>query len=205
MPLFETSSGLAVKTKQIGKTKLRSILCRSPEMDNLVRVECAKLIDDWKQKAFAYDGLIYMMLAEEPDGVVPLYIGKAETLGKKGGNLSANIKGIKTNTSNFARWGDNYKYHIGDLSAAVLPGHDPKKATPKYKSWAGSLFKENPTDTPVLKRQVFFWTKAWSPNDTGPEVGLEPTKLAFLEYLLIGWASSTFGASLLNREGRNRV
>ena len=44
-------------------------------MDNLIRVECAKLIDDWKQKAFAYDGLIYMMLKEEPEGVVPLYIG----------------------------------------------------------------------------------------------------------------------------------
>ena len=76
VPLFETSSGLAVKTKQIGKTKLRNILCRSPEMDTLIRAECAKLIDDWKQKAFAYDGLIYMMLVEEPEGVVPLYIGK---------------------------------------------------------------------------------------------------------------------------------
>ncbi len=79
--MFETSSSLAVKTKQIGKTKLRNILCRSPEMDNLIRVECAKLIDDWKQKTFAYDGLIYMMLAEEPEGFVPLYIGKAETVG----------------------------------------------------------------------------------------------------------------------------
>ena len=80
--MFETSSDLAVKTKQIGKTKLRSILCRSPEITNFVRVECAKLIDDWKQKAFAYDGLIYMMLVEKPEGVVPLYIGKAETIGK---------------------------------------------------------------------------------------------------------------------------
>jgi len=50
-------------------------------MDALIRAECAKLIDDWKQKTFAYDGLIYMMLAEEPEGVVPLYIGKAETIG----------------------------------------------------------------------------------------------------------------------------
>ena len=45
-------------------------------MDTLIRAECAKLIEDWKQKAFEYDGLIYMMLAEEPEGVVPLYIGK---------------------------------------------------------------------------------------------------------------------------------
>ncbi len=81
VPLFEASSGLAVKTKQIGKPTPRSILCRSPEMDMLIRAECTKLIDDWKQKAFAYDGLIYMMLVEEPEGVVPLYIGKAETLG----------------------------------------------------------------------------------------------------------------------------
>ena len=79
VPLFETSSDLAVKTKQIGKTTVRSILCRSPEMDTLIRTECAKLIDDWKQKAFAYDGLIYMMLLEEPEGVVPLYIALATT------------------------------------------------------------------------------------------------------------------------------
>ena len=78
--MFETLSGLAVKTKQIGKPTPRGILCRSPEMDNLIWVECAKLIDDWKQKAFAYDGLIYMMLLEEPEGVTPLYIGNAETL-----------------------------------------------------------------------------------------------------------------------------
>jgi len=80
VPLFETSFSLAFKIKQIGKPTLRSFLCRSPGMDNLVQTECAKLIEDWKQKAFAYDGLIYMMLVEEPQGVVPLYIGKAETL-----------------------------------------------------------------------------------------------------------------------------
>ena len=56
-------------------------------MDNLVQTECAKLIDDWKQKAFAYDGLIYMMLVEEPEVVVPLYIGKTETLGKGEGRI----------------------------------------------------------------------------------------------------------------------
>lgn len=74
VPLFETSSGLAVKTKQIGKPTPRRILCRSSEMDTLIRTECAKLIEDWKQKAFAYDGLIYMMLVEEPEGVTPLYM-----------------------------------------------------------------------------------------------------------------------------------
>lgn len=205
VPLFATLPGLAVKTKQIGKPKLRNILCRSPEMDNLVRAECTKLIEDWKQKSFAYDGLIYMMLAEEPEGVVPLYIGKAETLGKGDGNLSANIKGIETSTRNFARWGDNYAYHIGDLSAVAIPGHDSKKANPKYKAWAASLFDKYPTVAPVLKRQVFFWAKAWSSKDHGPWADFGPTRLTFLEYLLIGLASSAFGDVLLNREGRNRV
>ena len=36
VPLFETPSGLAVKTKQIGNPTLRSILCRSSEMDNFI-------------------------------------------------------------------------------------------------------------------------------------------------------------------------
>jgi len=39
VPLFETSSSLAVKTKQIGKPTLRIILCRNPEMDALIRAE----------------------------------------------------------------------------------------------------------------------------------------------------------------------
>ena len=33
---------------------------------------------------------------------------------------------------------------------------------------------------------------------------MNPTKLTFLEYLLIGVASAAFGTQLLNTEGRNR-
>jgi len=33
---------------------------------------------------------------------------------------------------------------------------------------------------------------------------MSPTRLTFLEYLLIGVASSVFGDRLLNAEGRNR-
>jgi hypothetical protein len=100
--------------------------------------------------------------------------------------------------------GDNYKYHIGDLSAAVLLGHDPKEIKYKYIDWAGSLFEKHATDAPVLKRKVFFWTKAWSSKNLGPWIEFGPTRLTFLEYLLIGVASSAFGDVLLNREGRNR-
>ena len=203
VPLFATND-LKVKTKVIGRDKTRSILCRSPEMEALIRSECTKLVVDWKQKAFTYDGLIYMMLLEEAGNLIPLYIGKAETIGKGAGNLSANIKNIETDTSKFARWGDNYAYHIGDLSAVVIPGHDPKKANPKYKDWANRLFREFPTEEPELKSQVYFWCKAWSGKNTGPWVEFGPTRLTFLEYVLIGLASSAFGERLLNREGRNR-
>ena len=70
-PLFQNLPALTVKTKDIGELKLRRILCRTPEMDTLIRAECAKLIDDWKQKAFAYDGLIikwWMVWVKEKRG-----------------------------------------------------------------------------------------------------------------------------------------
>jgi hypothetical protein len=111
------------------------------------------------------------MAAEEAGHVVPLYIGKTETLGKGDGNLSANIKGIDKDTSKFTRWGDNNAY---------------------------------PSAAPVLQRPVYFWSKAWSSGEVGVLEELGPTKLTFLEYQIIGVASSAFGESLLNREGQNR-
>jgi hypothetical protein len=116
----------------------------------------------------------------------------------------AEIKGIERDASKFARWGDNYAYHIGDLSAAVLPGHDPKHIEPKYRMWASTLFKSYPSETPVLRRPVYFWAKAWSCDEVGPWADFGATRLPFLEYLLIGLASSAFGDFLLNREGHNR-
>jgi hypothetical protein len=174
-------------------------------MESLVRRECTKLIDDWRSKAHFFDGMLYLMGVDEPNGVVPLYIGKAETLGKGNGNLSANIRGIERDTSKFARWGDNYAYHIGDLSAVVLPGHDPKHITRKYTAWADELFVDYPAENPRLKRPVYFWAKAWSRNEMGVWEEFGPTRLTFLEYLLIGVASSAFGGVLLNREGQNRT
>jgi len=48
----------------------------------------------------------------------------------------------------FARWGYNYAYHFGDLSAAALPGHIAAKAMPKYRKWAQALFESAPTSSP---------------------------------------------------------
>jgi hypothetical protein len=73
------------------------------------------------------------MLRRGSDGsLVPLYIGKAESFGKGHGNLSANLCNLHTSKNKFARWGDNYAYHIGDLSAPVLTGHPVEKRNPKY-------------------------------------------------------------------------
>ena len=84
---------------------------------------------------------------------VPLYIGKTETFGKGDRNLSANVRNLKSDRSKFARWGDNYAYHIGDLSSCVLPDHSETKRTAKYQAWADTLFVPG---TLRLKRPVYF-------------------------------------------------
>ena len=136
--------------------------------------------------------------------VTPLYIGKTETFGRGGGNLSANIRSLARDRAKFARWGDNYAYHIGDLSAVVLPGHPASKANPKYQDWAEALFEDFPGEAPRLRQPVYFWTRAWSSRETGIWTEFGPTRLSFLEYLMIGVASSAFPDKLLNREGRHR-
>ena len=137
--------------------------------------------------------------------LIPLYIGKAETIGRGDANLSANLRNLRTSKDKFARWGDNYAYHIGDLSAAVLTCHPAEKRSPKYSEWALKIFKSAPTERPQLAFDVYFWAKAWKSSDVGIWPNLSPTRLAFLEYLLIGVASTVFSGALLNYEGRNRI
>ena len=173
-------------------------------MEALMRQEAKKVIDDHKAGTGLYDGIIYMMHTRGSDGgIVPRYIGKAETIGKTSGVLSANLMRLASDTSKFGRWGDNYAYHIGDLSSIVLPGHAPMVQTEKYRSWATALFEGINTDRPRLRQPVFFWVKAWRKNDVGIWTEFGPTRLSFLEYLLIGIASSIF-PELLNREGQSR-
>ena len=144
------------------------------------------------------------MFYKDSDRVTPLYIGKTESIGKGNRNLSANIKKLQSDKSKFARWGDNYAYHIGDLSAVVLPDHDKLKHTKKYSDWANRLFVSVPDQQPRLKKDVHFWAKAWNGSDVGIWKEYGATKLTFLEYLLIGVASSAFPDVLLNVEGQNR-
>jgi hypothetical protein len=175
-------------------------------MEALMRQEAEKVVSDHKAATGIYDGIIYVMHTRGPDGgVVPRYIGKSETVGKASGVLSANLMRLATDTSKFGRWGDNYAYHIGDLSAIVLRGHDVTVQTEKYRSWAIALFEGTKTDRPRLHQPVFFWVRAWKRADVGIWTEFGPTRLSFLEYLLIGIASSIFPRELLNREGHNRA
>ena len=208
VPLFDCDGALRVSIKTVGRALQRPVLRRSSEMEKLVISQTDLLVQDWEQQSFAYDGLIYMMFRKEKNVagknvVVPLYIGKTETIGRRG-DLSANIRNLARDKSKFARWGDNYAYHIGDLSAVVLPGHAPQKQTDKYKSWAEALFRESPAAAPRLRKPVYFWTTAWKPTSVGIWEEFGETRLTFLEYLLIGVASAAFPDSQLNREGQNR-
>jgi len=139
------------------------------------------------------------MMAE----LFPVISARLKRFGKTSGVLSANLMRLATDTSKFGRWGDNYAYHIGDLSSVVLPGHDERVQTQKYRSWATALFEGINTDRPRLRLPVFFWVKAWREDDVGIWTEFGPTRLSFLEYLLIGIASSIF-PQLLNREGHSR-
>jgi hypothetical protein len=207
VPLFDADTDLNVSTHEVGKTRKRQLLRRSEKMERMVIEATTTLVLDWEQEDHQFDGLIYLMHYRNQDGdIVPLYIGKTETIGKSNGNLSVNIKNLASDKGKFARWGDGDQYHIGDLSSVVLT-HPNKKLNPKYSDWANALFVENPDSGmihPKLKRQVYFWTIPWANSEAGPWEDFGPTNLTFLEYLLIGVASSAYPNAVLNREGQNR-
>lgn len=205
VPLFDCDERQQVRTRTIGASRQRTVLCRHPKMDALILNETTKLVADWSANTRNFDGIIYMMFLQNADGsIVPLYIGRAETIGRGDGNLSANMLKLDRDKSRFARWGDNHRYHIGELSAAALPGYPVEKVNPKYVRWADALFEDAPTQNPTLRQEVNFWAKAWKPSDVSIWAEMSPTRLTFLEYLLIGVASSLFGSVLLNSEGTNR-
>lgn len=204
VPLFASDEAGVVAHRMIGRgSSIRPALMRSPSMEALLLAETRKLVDDWQAGTHRYDGLIYFMGWRAEDEFIPLYIGKTETFGKGAGNLSANIKRLERDRSKFARWGDNYAYHVGDLSACVLPGHAEKKRSTKYQSWAATMFEVVPSVMPRLRRPVHFWATAWDHSQAGIWEELGPTSLAFLEYMLIGVASR-ITPNLLNREGQAR-
>ena len=205
VPLFECDKDHFVQTKEVGKSRPRKVLRRSGAMEALMRREAKKIVDDHKSATRLYDGIIYIMHTRATDGtIVPRYIGKSETVGKTSGILSVNLSRLESDTSKFGRWGDNYAYHIGDLSSVVLPGREIDVKPLKYRLWAEALFETTNSERPRLLQPVLLWLRAWRKDDIGVWKEFGPTRLSFLEYLLIGLASALFPAEILNREGHNR-
>jgi len=205
VPLFECVEHYFVQTKGVGKSRPRKGLRRSAAMEALMRREAKTVVDDHKNNTGRYDGIIYIMHTRATDGIIiPRYIGKSETVGKTSGVLSVNLSRLETDTSKFGRWGDNYAYHIGDLSSVVLPGHEIDVKPLKYQFWAEALFETTNSERPRLRQPVYLWVKAWRKDDIGVWKEFGQTRLSFLEYLLIGLASSLFPGEILNREGHNR-
>lgn len=195
IPLFETDLNSVVQYKHYGKNG-RRILKRSERMDDRIRSEGQKVLDDWESTDKEYDGLIYLMYWLDNNEVVPLYVGKAGKYGKDSERLSTNLEGLhRESTGKFARWGDGHDYHIGDLSAIVFD-HD-KKQKLKYEYWANRLFEDG---TRKLCQQTYHWTKAWSIEDVGLYHDFE-VSLGHLEYLLIGMSADLYPNRLLNNEG----
>lgn len=201
VPLFAIEDGY-VKTMPYGRDG-RLVLSRSDEMDAKMRKLGRALVTAHESGQVEHSGILYMMFMHEEDAIIPLYIGKAEIYGKGDKNLSANISDLVSGNGKFGRWGYNYAYHIGDLSAVTLPGHAEAKRTIKYESWKNSLFDVG--DGKVKpKNEIRFWACLWGPDRQSVWKEYGATRLAFEEYLLIGVASDVFPDRLLNREGRNR-
>jgi len=200
VPLFDADEAGVVATFGYGRNN-RPMLRRSPAMRAKIIGTVQAVLSAPASKC---EGIFYMMHRIDPEGrVVPLYIGKAGRHGRLGAAVSANLANIERDEGKFARWGYNYAYHLGDLSAALLPGHAGRK--PKYAKWAKALFECCPSSTPVMRFDVRFWCTAWGPEAIGIWREFNPCPLAFAEYLLIGVAGVLFPNDLLNEEGVNRV
>lgn len=201
VPLFAADKAGVVETFGYGRNS-RPMLRRSPAMRAKIISTVNTVLSSPPGK---YEGILYMMQRVAPEErVVPLYVGKAARHGRFGAAVSANLENIERDEGKFARWGYNYAYHLGDLSAALLPGHSVM-GPPKYARWAKALFRCSPSSTPVLRFDVRFWCTAWGPEAIGIWREFSPCPLAFAEYLLIGVAGVLFPDDLLNEEGVNRV
>lgn len=87
-------------------------------MEDRLREEGRKVINDWSTTDDTYDGVIYLMYWLKDDDVVPLYVGKAGKYGRDGESLSANLEDLRgTSTRKFARWGGR----------ALLPYRKPER------------------------------------------------------------------------------
>lgn len=195
VPVFNTKPD---GTPQICQKGGRSVLVHTKEMDDLFAEEIKTLknrLDDPECR-----GLIYIMYCLEDTGAFdPVYVGIAEKLGKSG-KLSGPLMRPQ---GPYSRFGYDKAGHIGGISHALF---DPNSKN--YSRWPERLF-ELPVkeQKPVLKRQLYVWTKAW--NSTDPvTIGsncFPSCSLGFLEALLIFVLDTLYPERLLNSKGMDRM
>lgn len=201
VPLFDTDENLEVNTRSYGNNS-RPVLKRHSRMEEMIRTEGQKVVDDYSARGGTYEGLIYIMYTLEDEEVIPYYIGKCGKHKRNSDELNSNLENISTNDLKLARWGYGRYYHLGNLSAAVLDYDslsrvDRTGVSGKFERWAKILFEPG---TKHLKKPVYLSVKAWSTDDVGPYVDIHPY-LAELEYQLIGFAYELYPETLLNTEG----
>lgn len=153
---------------------------RNQQMERFYR----GLICDTRDSAEAC-GIIYCMYWIRAEQIVPLYFGKAERYGNKGG-VSDNL----TKPSFFGRWGYSKYYHMGDLSIGLCGGR-------KYQNWVERLF-DSSTDL-RLRSETFFGAMVWTHNDQC-SCG-ECANVAALEECLIRHARRFWPDDNLNQKG----
>jgi hypothetical protein len=142
-------------------------------------------------------GLLYVMHWRRPNGIVPLYIGKAERRGVTN-ELSANLRDIARNHGAFGRWGYGLAYHVGDLSHVLFGGPGYKPPERKYRRWAEALFASHAP--PRLREPVHVAIVSWRAGMRGPS-GLVGS-VAAVEKELIALAGAEGPDDLLNTDGR---
>lgn len=190
--LFEHDANLAIHPKICGG---RHVLMRTESVDSYLKEKAVTLREDFEKKEYKYDGILYMMFRKENEAIIPLYIGKSEKIGKRGG-LSSLLKG----ESPKPRWDDGPDYHVGGLSTCVCKGYPPQKVKKHYQPWAKALFTETPSAAPVLKQELYLWIGLWETKKVGLWKEFGATSLCFQETLLINLAHALFERYLLNTE-----
>jgi hypothetical protein len=187
-PLFRTDADLVVRTENDGRD-LRPVLCRHPRME--------RAMTDLVEQGLAdphWDGILSVMGRGPAPSFSPLYVGKAERRGRKN-SINAIFRDIGANRRMFARWGDDFGYHIGDLSHALFRFQADRPVTRTYQRWATTLFASS--DPPRLRAQVALYLLPWYRGDVGP-TGV-PLPLSSLEETVIAHAVTALGEELLNR------
>ena len=230
-PLFETNPANIIQIKQHKSFKelkkhpktINKIVLAAQVIHNSYLDYIKKRSLNFTNQMFS-DGLIYMIYFLRSDlqkidplppklvdglvnvldecEIIPIYIGKTEMIGTKGG-YSDNLKNVhkKQNLGKFARWGYDKARHMGALSLRFYSL--PNERVKDYEEWISLMFmSENRSNKyPKLAVPVYFQIKPWFPYN----IKIDKSHGYFTpeaETLLIALARSLFPDVLTNKRER---